>query len=184
MVAAVVGGPALGPVLAVGENVGGLEVAVRHLRGEDDGDPALEGGVHVCLGGEDFGVTSGVDHEGDAHGFDGLVDPGVREDVALVAGVGLAAVGLAGFDEVVDAAVALVGGDVGAFAVGDAVRDPVNDESFGAGAPERAVDGVFGGVDDVEAVFGRRSFDVDLQRGDGLPGAAGTGEMKDVLARS
>ncbi len=123
-----------------------------------------------------------VDHEGDAHRLDGLVDPGVREDVALVAGVGLAAVGLAGFEEVVEAAVALAGSDVGALAVGDAVGDPVDDQRFGARAPEWAIDRVLRGVDHVQAILWRRGFDANLQSGDVSLGATGASQFEHVLA--
>ncbi len=39
VIAAMFGHPVLGPPVAIGERVGGLEVAVGLLRGEDDGDP-------------------------------------------------------------------------------------------------------------------------------------------------
>ena len=46
MIAAMIGRPALRPILAIGQNIGGLQVAIRHLRGEDDRNPALQRRAH------------------------------------------------------------------------------------------------------------------------------------------
>ena len=81
------------------------------------------------------------------------MDPGVGEHIALVTSVRLAAQGFAGFEEVVDAALALR--EVRALALVDAVGNPVDDERLGARVPQWAVDGVFLGVDDVETLFRR-----------------------------
>ena len=52
-----------------------------------------------------------IDHQRDAHRLHRLMHPGVREHIALVLAVRLAALRLAGFDEVVDAAVAAHGAE-------------------------------------------------------------------------
>ena len=74
-----------------GQREGRLQIAVRLLRGEDLRDPVFERGAHLLVRLDDLGVALRVDHQRDAHRFDGLVHPGVREDVALVRAVRLAA---------------------------------------------------------------------------------------------
>src|SRR5258708_5957305 len=49
MITAMIRRPALWPVLAVSQNISGLQVAIRHLSGEDDRNPALEGCAHHIL---------------------------------------------------------------------------------------------------------------------------------------
>ncbi len=121
-----------------------------------------------------------VDHQGDAHGLDRLVDPGIGEDIALVAGVGFAAQGLAGFDKVVDAALAFL--QVGALAIVDDVRDPVGDQRLGAGVPQRTIDAVGLGIDDIEPPGRWGGLGTDMQlRGRNL--AVGVADqLKDVGA--
>ncbi len=116
----------------------GLQVAVGMLRGQDLRDPVLEGRAQLLLRRDDLLIALGVDHQGQADGLDRLVHPRVREDVALVRGVRFAAQSLRGLDEVVDAAVASPGGDVGAVALVDAVRNPRGDQGLDPGRPERA----------------------------------------------
>ena len=120
--------------------------------------------AHQFLRLDDFGIALRIHHERDAHGLDGLVHPGVREDIALVLAVRFAAIGLARLDEVVDAAVAAHGRDIGALAHRDAMRNPVHDQSLGALIPERAVNRVFARVDHVETVRGRRRFHMHADR--------------------
>ena len=91
VIAAVAGRPALGPALAVGQGVGGLQIAVRLLGGQDLRNPVLQGGLHLLLGLDDLRVALRIDHQRDAHGLDGLMHPGVGEHVALVPAVRLAA---------------------------------------------------------------------------------------------
>ena len=112
-----------------------------------------------------------IDHQRDAHRLDGLVDPGVGEDIALVLAVRFAAIGFAGFDEVVDSAVAAHGRDIGSLAHADAVRNPVHDECLGALIPERAVNRVFPGVDHVQAILRRFRFHVHRDRVRAVVGA-------------
>src|SRR6185437_175110 len=85
-----------------------------------------------------------------------LVDPGVGEDIAFVFAVWFAAQRFAGFDKIIEPA--LAGGEIGAFALGDAVGYPVHDDGLGAIVPELAVDAIVFGIDDVEP-FGRRWVD-------------------------
>ena len=108
------------------------------LRGQDLRDPVLEGRAQLLLRRDDLLIALRVDHQRQADGLDRLVHPRVREDVALVRGVRFAAQGLRGLDEVVDAAVASPGGDVGAVALVDAVRNPRGDQGLDPGRPERA----------------------------------------------
>ena len=124
-----------------------MEVAVGFLGGENDGNPAVESRAHFLLGGDDFRIAFGIDHQSQAHGFDGLMNPGIGENVAFVCVVRFAAQGLGGFNEIVDAALALR--EVGAFDVVNAMRNPIDNEGLGAGIPERTVDGVFFGVNDI-----------------------------------
>ena len=159
-----------------------MQVAVGHLGGKDDGDPAVQCGLHLRLCGEDVRIASRIDHEGDAHGLDGLVDPGVGEHEAFVRAVGFAAIGLGGFDEVIKTAIAFAGRDIGAFALRDAVRDPVDNERFGAGVPERTIDGIAARVDDVEALRGWGRFGVHVQCGCLVLALACGCELENVLA--
>ena len=115
-----------------------LQVAVGMLRGQDLRDPVLEGRAQLLLRRDDLLIALRVDHQRQADRLDRLVHPRVREDVALVRGVRFAAQGLRGLDEVVDAAVASPGGDVGAVALVDAVRNPRGDQRLDPGRPERA----------------------------------------------
>ena len=111
---------------------------------------------HQFLRLDDVLIALRIDHQRDAHGLDCLVHPGIGEHITLVLAVRLAAMGLAGFDEVVDAAVAAHGCNIGAFAHVDAMRNPVDDEGLGACVPERAVDRVLRRVDHVQAILRRR----------------------------
>ena len=75
---------------------------------------------------EDIGIALRVDHQRDAHRLNGLVNPGIGEDVAFVIPMRLAAQRFAGIDEVVDAA--LPNGQIFAVDLIDAVRNPVDDQ--------------------------------------------------------
>ena len=86
----------------------GLQIAVRLLRGEDFGNPIVQRRLHFFLGGDDVRVALRVHHQREAHGLDGLMHPGVGERIADVRPVRLAAQRLAGFDEIVNAAVAQI----------------------------------------------------------------------------
>src|SRR5438128_3292095 len=81
-----------------------LQIPVGFLRRQDLGDPIVESGAHLRLGLNDLIIALRIDHERNAHGFHGLVDPRVREYVALMEAMGLTAKLLAPFDEVVDSA--------------------------------------------------------------------------------
>jgi hypothetical protein len=163
-----------------GEREGGLEVAVGFLCAEDDGDPLVEGGAHEFVGCLDFGVAVCGVAEGEADGLDGLVDPGVGEDVAFVAAVGLAAELFAGFDEVIDTA----GADFEVVAVdlADAMGDPVDAEAAEAGFPKRAGDFEGGGFKGLEGVGGGSGFDVHLDGGCGGARRRPDFEAEDVAA--
>ena len=86
------------------EGEAGLQIAVRFLRGQDNGNPILQRVPHFLLGLEDVRVALGIHHQGQAHGLDRLMHPGVGEGIADVGFGRLAAQFLAGFDEIVDAA--------------------------------------------------------------------------------
>jgi len=173
--------PPLGPAGPVGQGIGGLEIPVRLLGGQDLGDPVLQGGLHPRLGLEDLGVALGVDHEGDAHGLHGLVHPGVGEHIALVAAVGLAPQGLGRLNEVVDPARALA--EVGVVDLVDAVGDPVDDQGLGPRVPERAVDLVVLRIHHVQAVRRRGLLCPDLERGRRAEGTLARGQLEDIVTR-
>ena len=135
VIAAVIGRPALRPVLAVSQNVSGLQIAIGHLRGKNDWNPALQGRAHQLLRLDDLSVALRIDHERDAHGLDCLVNPCVGKDVSLVPGVRFAAICFSRLDEVVDAAVAAHDGNVGPLAHRDAVRNPAHNQSLGTVIP-------------------------------------------------
>src|SRR5262249_8592254 len=85
---------------------------------------------------------------------------------------------LARFNEVVDSAGADF--DISAVDLVDAVGDPVDDQSFDARIPERAVELVGFGVDGLKGLGGRRFLDGDSQGG-GVRGLAVVGsELEDV----
>src|SRR4029078_9582340 len=90
------------------------------------------------------------------------MDPGIGEYESLMLAVRLAAIGFACFDEIVDTAIAAHGCNVCAFAHGDAMGNPVDDERLSARVPKRAVDRIFAGVDDVEGIRRRGGFDVNI----------------------
>ena len=108
--------------------------------------------------------------------------PGVGEDVAYMLRVRLAAQGFAGLDEVVQSALAFA--QICAFAVVDAMGNPIYDQCFGAGIPQWAIDRIPTRIDDVKAVFGRGRLGVDTDGGCGLVVllAAG-GKLQDVVPR-
>ncbi len=162
VVAAPLGGPALGPARRVAQRERGLEIAVRLLRGQDLRNPVLERRAHLRVRREDLGVALRIDHERDAHRLDRLVHPGVREDVALVGAVRLPGQRLGRLDEVVDAARAQL--EVGAVDLVDAVRDPVHDQRLDGPVPERAVDPVAPGVDRQQVDQLRLGHDLHVQR--------------------
>ena len=109
-----------------GQREGSLQVSIGLLRGQNLGNPVLKSRLHflVCL--DDIRIALRIDHERNAHGLHGLVNPGVGEDVGLVSAVRLAAQGLGGFHEVIDAAGTLR--EVGAIDLIDAMRNPTHHE--------------------------------------------------------
>ena len=132
------GDPALPAAVRLAQRERRLQVAVRLLRGQDLGNPVLQGGPHLLVRLDDLRIALRIDHQRDAHRLDRLVHPGVGEHIALVRAVRLAAQRLRRFDEVVDAARALR--QVGAVDLVDAVRNPVHDQGLGAAVPQRTVD--------------------------------------------
>ena len=164
--------PALRPRLAIGKRKGGLKIAVGFLRGQDDGNPAFEGGSHMILCGEYLGIAAGVDHERQAHRFNRLMDPCVGEDIALMRAMLLAAQCLGGFHEVVDTT--LPCREIGPLTIGNAMRDPVDDQGLNPSIPERIIDRVWRRIDDIQAAFRWRSHDAYADaRGNRLAGGHG-----------
>ena len=160
-----------------------LQVAVGMLRGQDLRDPVLEGRAQLLLRRDDLLIALRVDHQRQADGLDRLVHPRVREDVALVRGVRFAAQSLRGLDEVVDAAVASPGGDVGAVALVDAVRNPRGDQGLDPGRPERARHRVGPRDHETELLGRRRQLHLhDEGRGRFRRTVVGR-HLEDVLAR-
>src|SRR6185503_6292645 len=84
----------------------------------------------------------------------------IREDISFVLAVLLSAIGLAGFDEIVDSAVAAHRCNVGPLAHCNAMGNPIDDQGLGALIPERAVDRILARVHDVEPLGGRRGLNV------------------------
>ena len=182
VIAAMRGVPAPGPLSAVGERVGGLQIAVRLLRGENFWDPIFKRRLHFRLRGDDFRIALRVHHERDAHGLDRLVHPGIGKNKPPLRSVWLAAQGLGGLDKIIYAAVAVIGGDVGAVDFVNAVRNPVHNQRLGLGAPKRIVDFIGLGVNDVQALRRRRSGDFHVQGGRRAQPALAGGQFQHVVA--
>src|SRR5579859_6801221 len=172
------------PAARIAQGPGRLEIAVGFLCGEDDRYPPFECGLHPFLRCDDRGIAFWIDHQGFAHGFHGLVDPGIGKDIALVFSVGFAAKRFCGFDEIVEAA--LAGAEVGALALGDAPGDPVGYDDLCPIVPEPAIDAVMFCIDNIESFGGRRDDDfyaylttaveISLPGGEAEPVNAGGGE--------
>ncbi len=129
---------------------------------------------------DDLGIALRIDHQRDAHGFHGLVYPGIREYVALMKACLFAAQFLAGFHEVVDAA--RTQRHVVAIDDVNAMRDPVGHQRLGAGIPELTVDLEILGVDRFELLRGRWRLHGDVQRGCTLGLAVVGSQLDDISA--
>ena len=139
--------------------------------------------AHLFLRVDDVLIALRIDHQSDAHGLHCLVDPRVGEDVTLMASMRFTAVRLARFNEVVDTAVSAIGSDIGALAIVDAMRNPVNDESLGARIPEWAVNRVLRGVDHVQAILRRSGLCMDVDRRGHLFSIARARQFQDIVSR-
>ena len=107
--------------------------------------------------------------------------PGIGEDVPLVTSVRLSTESFGSFNEIIQSALSL--GQIGALALGDAVRNPVDDQCLRPLVPHRIVDRIAGGVDDVESLFGGSFFSMHNQLGRRIVLHADGREFKHVLAR-
>ena len=117
-----------------------------------------------------------------AHGFDRLMDPGVGENITFVGRAGSPRSAFAGFDEIVDAALALR--QVGAVDLINAMGNPAGDQGLGAVVPQRAVYGVIFGINHVQAVLGRRLGHFDRQGRGKVGRAVPAGEGQGINAGS
>ncbi len=157
-VALVIAPVSRGPVFAIAQGEGGLEIAVRLLSGQNLGNPILQRRLQSLLGLDDLPVALWIDHQGHADRFDRVVDPGIGEDVAAMPAVGLAGQLVGRIDEVVDSAFPEVRiGDLR-----DAVRNPVDDQGLGPVVPQATVDPVRLGIDQMEVLRRRRRHDLDI----------------------
>ena len=150
-------------MVPIGECVGGLQISVRFLGGENLRNPIFHRLLHLLLRLDDVRVPLRIHHQRDANGLDGLVHPRVGEHVTLLASVRLPAQRLGSFDEIVNAT--LTFRQVGAVDVVNAVRDPVHDKRLGPGAPQRAVNLVTLRINHVEPLRRRRGRHLHAQRG-------------------
>ena len=166
VIAAMLRRPPFRPAAPVSQRIGGLQISIRLLSCQDDGDPFFQSRFHLFLSGDNIGIALRVHHERNAHGFDRLVNPGIGEDVTLVTLMRLAAQGLRGLNKVIEAALSL--GQVGALALGSTVGNPAYDQRFGALVPKRVIDGVPRGVDHVQPLFGRAWLGLDDEGGGGI----------------
>src|SRR4029077_17074756 len=129
--------PALRPAVAICECVSRLQVAVRLLRPQTFRNPVVECGLHLFLRREDFPIAMRIHHEGDAHGFNCLMHPGVSEDVTFVPSMGLAAQCFGRFDEIIYPALTL--SEIGAVDIINAMWNPIYDDGLGARVPKGTV---------------------------------------------
>ena len=131
VIATMIGRPALRPSLAVSQYVSGLQIAIRHLGSKDDWNPALQRRAHQLLCFDNLSVALRIDHKGDAHGLNSLVNPCVGKHKSLVPAVRFATVCFSRLDEVVDSAVPAHDRNVSPFAHCYAVRNPTHNKSLG-----------------------------------------------------
>ena len=183
VIAAALRRPSLAPDIGVAERPRGLQIAVRLLRGEDFRDPILQRRLHFVLRGDDVRVALRIHHQRDAHGFDRLMNPRVRENVAFLRSMRFAAQRLRRLDKIVNAAVALAGRDVGPVDLVNAMRNPVHDERLCPRVPQQAVNLVRLRINHIEPLRRWRGHHLHAQCGRRAQIAIARSQLENIIAR-